>query len=114
MKIIRTSKELTKPEIYMLTMSPSIVSVKDIPDNTEIDVCTWCEYTVEDRNGVEIDLISVMDSENKVYTSQSATFKRNFFNLVDIFENEMFTIKKISGTNNAGRQYVTCDLVITK
>lgn len=114
MTITRTSKELTKEEKYLMTKSPSIVSIKDIPDNTEIQVYAWCEYSDISKDGEETDLLSIMDNEFNVYACQSATFKRNFFDLVDIFEDEMFTIKKLSGTTNAGRPYINCDLVITR
>jgi len=114
MTITRTSKELTKEEKYLMTKSPSIVSIKDIPDNTEIQVYAWCEYNDVSHDGEETNLLSIMDNEFNVYACQSATFKRNFYDLVDIFEDEMFTIKKISGTTNAGRPYINCDLVITR
>lgn len=114
MKITRTNKDLTKEEKYMMTKSPSIVSIKDIPDNTEIEIYAWCEYNDISKDGEETELLSIMDSNFNVYACQSATFKRNFFDLVDIFENETFTIKKLSGTTKAGRPYINCDLVITK
>lgn len=112
MNILKTSKELNPTETYLLTKSPSVVPVKSVEDNTVIAVKCWLLYTDIDSKGDEVELLSIMGEDNTVVACQSATFKRSFADLVDIFGTSGFSIKKISGTTKSDRGYVNCDLAI--
>ena len=109
-----TSKELTKVERYRLTLSPEITTVQDLPDNTVINVTAFCEFDdIDEDSGEVAHLLGILDQDGKSYVTQSATFKRSFSDIADIFadsgESE-FSIRKISGTTKAGRPYVNCVL----
>lgn len=111
-----TSRELTKVERYQLTLSPEIKTVQDLEDGSVIDVTAFCEFNdVNDQTGEIANLLGILDKNGNSYVTQSATFRRSFMDIADIFADEAeysFKIKKISGTTKAGRPYVNCVLTI--
>lgn len=111
-----TSRELTKVERYKMTLGREINIIKDLPDNTMITVDAFCEYQDVKETGEIVDLLSILDKDGSVYSCQSATFRRSFADIAEIFEDEdtgysEFSIKKISGVTKAGRPYIDCALV---
>ena len=109
-----SSRELTKVERYRLTLSPEIKTIQNIPDNTVIKVAAFAEFDdVNEETGEIAHLLGILDESGDSYVTQSATFKRSFSDIADIFADdgeESFSIRKISGTTNAGRPYVNCVL----
>ena len=113
MKITFESREFTPTEKYLMTKSPSIISVKNVEDGTILEVKGYLQYEDEDQNGKTsymTSLIGISNGEQVVWSTQSKTFVVNFVDISEIFDNSDFTIKKISGTTKAGRPYVNCDL----
>lgn len=88
--------------------SQEVTLIKDLEDGTEITPDYYANYNDSDK---DVEVLSIVDNEGIVYSTVSETFKRNFWDIVDIFGDEEFTIKKISGTTKSGRQFVNCDLV---
>ena len=113
-KINSTSRELTKIERYRLTLSPEIKTVQDLADGTVINVKAFCDFDdIDEDTGEVAHLLGILDNDDNSYVTQSATFKRSFSDIADIFADDgesSFAIKKISGTTNAGRPYVNCVL----
>lgn len=121
MNITKTSRDFTKQEQYLMTKSPSIVSVKDIPDNTTIKVKGWLEFEDENNKGEVSQMLSIIGEQldidtgeliTTVWSTQSATFKRGFHDLDGIFAGSEFELKKISGLTKNERPFVNCDLAI--
>lgn len=114
MKITFESREFTPTEKYLMTKSPSIISVKNVEDGTILEVKGYLQYEDEDQNGKTsymTSLIGVSNGEQVVWSTQSKTFVDNFVDISEIFEGEVFNIKKLSGvTKNTQRPYVNCDL----
>jgi hypothetical protein len=114
MKIIFESREFTPTEKYLMTKSPSIISVKNVEDGSLLEVKGYLHYEDEDQNGKTshmTSIIGVSNGEQVVWSTQSKTFVDNFIDISEIFEGEGFTIKKLSGvTKNTKRPYVNCDL----
>lgn len=108
-KVTETSRELEKVEQYLMTQASNIKVVKDIPDGTKINVKAWCKFVDTKEDGTEVELLSILDDNKVAYSCQSATFKRSFLDIADLMGEE-FTIVKTSGTTNAGRPYVNCEL----
>lgn len=107
-----TSRELTKKEIYAMTKSPEMVTLKNVDDNTLIEVDAYLRFAdVKESTGEVVDLLSILDKDGTVYCCQSDTFKREFEDICDIMEGEPFSIKKLSGTTKSGRGFITCSLV---
>ena len=113
MKITFESREFTPTEKYLMTKSPSIISVKNVEDGTILEVKGYLQYEDEEQNGKTsymTSLIGISNGEQVVWSTHSKTFVDNFIDISEIFDNSDFTIKKISGTTKAGRPYVNCDL----
>lgn len=115
MIITSMSKEdFTKVELYRMTKSPAIVSVKAVEDGATMEVHGWLTFEDENAKGETSHMLSIIgigeDGEEVVWTCQSQTFKDNFMDLWELFNGDTFKIKKLSGVTKAGREYVNCDL----
>ncbi len=111
MTITKTSKELTKKEIYKLTLDPAMKKMKDFVGSS-IDVYAYCLYTdFNSKDDKEVEVLSVMDKDGSVFATNSPTFKKDFMNIAEIMENDEYSIEVISGTSNAGREFITCTLL---
>lgn len=114
MKITEKSTEFTKVELYRMTKSSSIVSVKALEDGTTITPRGWLTFDDENAKGETSHMLSIIGDDafgqEAVWSCQSQTFKDNFMDLWNMFDGEPFTLKKISGVTKAGRDYVNCDL----
>lgn len=112
--ITRESREFTEVEKYLMTVSPSITSLKDVPDNEHIMVDGVLEFedTKEEKDGEKTDILSIITPDKKVYSCQSATLKRSMHDIEKIMSGKKFGIIKISGTTKSGRPYINCVLDI--
>lgn len=106
-----TSKDFTPVEQYLMTASPGIMTVKDVEDNTKIEVAGYMlfEDVKEDFEGVT-ELLSIITPDNRAYCCQSKTFKRSFLDIAKIMGDTPFSIIKISGQTKAGRDFINCIL----
>lgn len=115
MTILKTSRDFTNVEKYLMTQDPGIMSVKDVPDSTSMDVSGYLLYEDQNAKGETSELLSVIgsvDGATEVWCCQSATFKRSFDQMFELFEGEPFTIIKTSGVSKGGKNYVDCRLAI--
>ena len=111
MTITKTSKELTKKETYKMTLDPAIKKMKDFVGSS-IDVYAFCMYTdFNSKDNAEVEVLSVMDKDGTVFATNSPTFKKDFMNIAEIMEDDEYSIGIISGTSNAGRDFITCTLL---
>ena len=107
------SREFTEVELYLMTISPSIQSVKDVEDGTHITVDGVLEFTdIKENTGEADDIMSIITPDKKVYSCQSATFKRSIHDISNIMKDKQFTVIKTSGVTKAGRGFVNCVLDI--
>lgn len=105
-----TSREFSKVEQYLMTVAPSIVSMKDVPDETKIVVDGYMTFTdTKEDTRENVDILSIITPEKEVYSCQSATFKRSLNDIANIM-GSTFTIIKKSGKTKAGRDYINCVL----
>lgn len=111
MNIIEQSRDFDKVEMYLMTLGNQSISAKDISDGTALGVDGWILYTKE-KNGEEIELLSILTKDKKVYVTQSATFKRSFRDIAIVMEDDPYSVVKISGSSKAGRPFVDCTLKI--
>lgn len=108
--ITKTSRDFTEVEQYLMTISPSIISLKDVEDNTKIEVGGTLEFTDEKENGDTTEIMSIITPGNKVYSCQSVTFQRSVHDIQRIMKDKTFTLIKVSGTTKAGRPYINAIL----
>lgn len=105
------SREFTDIEQYLMTIAPSITSMKDVPDGTRITVNGILVFDdTKDTTGETSEILSVITPEKKVYSCQSATFKRSIKDISIIMKGKSFTIVKTSGKTKAGRDFINCEL----
>ena len=111
MTITKISKELSKKELYKMTMDAGIKKMKDFV-GASIDVYAYCVYTdFNSKDNKEVEILSVMDTDGAVYATNSPTFKNDFMNIVALMEGENFSVGVTSGTSKAGREFITCSLL---
>ena len=109
--IINKSRELTKQELYFLTMSPKADSVKN-HIGERFDVSAWLLFEDADKKSGELhSVLSILTPENEVVSSVSPTFQNDFMEMAELFNND-FSFEVISGTSKAGREFVTCALAV--
>lgn len=104
------SREFNEVEQYLMILDRSIVSLKDVDDNTSIPVAGYLTFIDEKDNGDSVDILSIITPDNKVFSCQSATFRHSFNNIAKIMHDKPFTIIKVSGTTKSGRPYIDCAL----
>ena len=116
-KIIDKSGEINSYDEYDLLESPAIDSLKSIPNNYIICVGLWIDYLTKDKDGREIECISIQDANTgDVYSGQSETFRKSFSDIVDRVSNmnpvpENFFIEVLHNTSKSGRDFINCALV---
>lgn len=113
MRVIKNrGKELTKKEIYKMTKDNGLIMMKDVDDNTLIDVVASLEFVDEKENG-DVTIYSIMDKDGNCYAYQSKTFHNSLNDILDIMEDEnteYVSIIKISGTTKSDRNFINCKL----
>jgi len=110
-EIKECSREFTEVEQYLMTIAPSIISMKDVPDGTHIIVDGILTFEdTKESTGEIADILSVITPEKKVYSCQSSTFKRSIRDISNIMKGKSFTIVKTSGKTKAGRDFINCEL----
>ena len=110
-EIKTVSREFTEVEQYLMTIAPSIQSVKDVEDGTRITVDGVLEFTdIKENTGEAVDVMSIITPDKKVFSCQSSTFKRSIKDISNIMKGKEFTVIKTSGKTKAGRDFINCVL----
>lgn len=105
------SKEFNEVEKYLMTIAPSIISMKDVEDGEHITVDGILMFEdVKEGTGETVEVMSIITPEKHVYSCQSATFKRSVRDISNIMNGKPFTIIKTSGKTKANRDYINCVL----
>lgn len=110
MQIYENSREFSKVEIYLMTSSPDVESLKNVSDETSIPIDGYILFKDKNQNGEETDILSLITPDKKVYACQSFTFKRSFLEIFELMDGEEFSIIKKSGVTKAGRDFINCVL----
>lgn len=111
-KVTNQTKEFTAIEKYLMTTAPTIKTVKTLQDGDVINVSGYLEFVDEKEDGTTSELMSIITTDNIVYSTQSVTFKRSIKDIETVMQRFPFPVKKISGQSKAGRKYVDCVLDI--
>lgn len=116
-KIIKKSGEINEYDEYDLLESPAIVSLKNIAHKYIICVGLWVDYLTKDKDGYEIECISIQDANTgETYSGQSATFRESFSHIVNRVKSmnpvpENFFIEVLHNTSKSGREFINCALI---
>ena len=98
-----------KRNIYTLTRARG-TSIQDCDDGFNIDVAMWLEYTDTDRDGNDVHVLSILDTERHKYETISRTFREEFEYIARLMDDELFSVHVVKGTTKSGRTFVTCEL----
>ena len=110
MTIVRSyPEELSKKQSYDLTMNPKTQKMLDAV-GTVLDIAAWCHYKDNNgKDGAEQDIMSILTPEGEIYATNSETFRKDFFRMVDLFGPDgVDCVEVITGTSKAGRPFVDC------
>lgn len=111
--ILSKTREFNEVEQYLMTIAPSIKTMKDIEDGTKITVDgVLCFEDVKENTGDTVELMSIITPDKQVYSCQSKTFKRSINDIETIMNGKQFTVIKTSGKTKAGRGFINCVLDI--
>lgn len=97
--------ELTREQMYRHTVARG-ESLKNLDDNTEIDVKEIVAYETEEGNKI----ISILDNDNRHYVSNSSIFRDELAKIVDIFGSTGIKLRIRKSVSKGGRTFVTCEL----
>lgn len=106
--ILKTNKEISKKDLYYLTMAPDSTKMSEAVGET-IDI----QYAViyEDvRNDKTSTVSAIMDVDGRVYATNSNSFKERLEDILEFFPDEEISIKVCQGTSKSGRPYIYCTL----
>ena len=114
MEIIKANFDTAnKYDLYKLTKSAGEM-VQNAPDGMSIPVDKWCMYNdpKEGKDGTmkENIVLSFTDLSGVKYSTVSATFQREFSDIVDIMGDDKFAVLLKHGQTKAGKPFVTCEL----
>lgn len=104
--IKETSKEFTAVDKYLMTISPEIETIKNLPDGTVLNVDGYILFDDIKDTGESLEIMSLITTDKKVFSTQSVTFKRAIKDIFSVMGEYPFPVKKISGTTKAGRPFV--------
>lgn len=105
------SREFNEVEQYLMTISPSINSLKDVEDGEHITVDGILVFEdVKEVTGETVTIMSIITPDKKVYSCQSASFKRSINDIANIMKDKTFTVIKTSGKTKNNRDYINCVL----
>lgn len=112
-EIKEMSREFTKVEKYLMTAAPDIEPLKNIADGESIPVDGYLIFDDIKDNGDMQEIVSIITPNKKVYSGQSATFKKSLKDIESVMDGEKFSIIKISGKTKVGRDYINCILDVS-
>lgn len=115
----KEGKELSKRDIYKMTMNDNIPSFKDIEDGDMIeDIIAVVFYEDEKDSGEINELVSVLTATGNVYAGNSSIISRKLNEILELFNinedgiyEEPFTVLKMSGESKNKRKFATITLV---
>lgn len=112
-EIKEMSREFTKVEKYLMTTAPDIEPLKNIDDGESIQIDGFLIFDDIKDNGDVQEIVSIITPDKKVYSGQSATFKKSLKDIESVMDGEKFSIIKISGKTKVGRDYINCTLDVS-
>ena len=114
MEIKKCNFDLTNKKLaYKLTKSSSAM-VQEAPDGLSVPIQYWALYNdpkeAKDGNLRDNMVLSFIDNAGVKYSTISATFIREFLDIVQVMEPDPFAILLVHGTTKGGKPFVSCEL----
>lgn len=114
MEILKTNVDINdKYKVYKLTKSSGSM-VQDAPSGLSVPVESWMLYNdpKPGKDGALKDnhVLSIVDTSGVKYSTISATFQREFLDIVEIMGDTPFAVLFMQGMTKANKPFVTCEL----
>lgn len=111
MEIIKMYPEdMDRRTSYKIMNSNETFKMSDA-EGSVLDVKAWVIYNdTDEKTGEKKKVMSLMTDDGEIFGTISNTFIREFEKIADHFDNDVGSIKVISGTSKAGRTFITCDI----
>lgn len=109
MKINRTSREFKPAEVYKITKSNSIGKMTECKESV-ITVTGFISYTDEKEDGTTTDILSIETANCGILATNSATFIRTFFDIIEIMGDLPIDITIGHEVSKNGRNFIYADL----
>lgn len=93
---------------YKLMKSPSVKKMADA-EGSILEVAAWIAYTdIDSKTGEEHEVLTIQTVDGELFGTISATFRREFSDIVKYFGDDVGAIKVVGGKSKAGRNFITC------
>lgn len=93
---------------YKLMKSPLVKKMSDAVDSV-LEVKSWLAYVDTDsKTGEQREILTLETIDGEMFGTVSATFRREFADIVSFFGEDVGAIKVIGGKSKAGRDFITC------
>lgn len=113
MTIISKTEGMSLKDVVALTKGNDIRKMKDAVGET-LDFAKVVIYEDTDKDGNPMKVLAVETASGVKYATNSATFIRNYTEIMEIFANSdeeaPTTFKVGSGVSKSDRPYITCDI----
>lgn len=111
-KITSKTKEFSNLEVYSMTKSHKLNTLKNLESGAKIEVAGVMEWEdINEETGETTPLVSILATDGTTYVTQSDTFKRDLFDIIDIFNGEFpIAVEHGIGTSKSGREYHFCTI----
>lgn len=111
-KIVNKTKEFSNLEVYNMTKSHKLNTLKKLENGAKIEVAGVMEWEdIDDETGEATSLVSILAADGTTYVTQSDTFKRDLFDIIGIFNGEFpIAVEHGVGTSKSGREYHFCTI----
>lgn len=110
MNIIKSTSGLSKMDQYKMIKDAGIQSISSLEDKTVLTFEAYILYSDIDKEGEEIQLLSIKTAEG-VYATNSKTFIEDFTDALDILdESDITTVTVLKGQSKANRTYYRCSI----
>lgn len=109
-KITNKSQDFSNLEVYNMTKSHKLNTLKNLENGAKLEVAGIMEWEdVNEETGVKAELLSILATDGTTYVTQSDTFKRDLFDIIEIFEHKFpITVEHGVDKSKAGREYHFC------
>lgn len=93
---------------YKLIKSPETKKMSDAVDSV-LEVKAWMSYSdVDSKTGEVREILAIETVDGELFGTISATFRREFADIVNFFGDDVGAIKVVGGKSKAGRDFITC------
>lgn len=93
---------------YKMMKSPAVKKMSDAVESI-LEVKSWIAYTdIDSKTGEQREILAIETKDGEMFGTVSATFRREFYDIVKFFGDDVGAIRVIGGKSKAGRDYITC------